>query len=246
MRSKRISAPLYDAHSSHSSHFLRVWDRQAADRVDHFIAISEAVRQRIKKFYQRDSVIIYPPVDTDRFTPVSPHEVEDYYLFVGRLVPYRRLDLLIETFNQLGRPLLIAGSGRDREKLEALAKPNVKLLGFVPDEELPQLMAKCRAFIWPGEEDFGIAPIQAMAAGRPVIAYAAGGVLDTVVPGTGHFFHEQSIAAIKEAILDFDTEKIDPDFIRNHAEQYDTAVFKKQLNDFIEQKWDAKKGEMGR
>ena len=226
--------------------YLRVWDRQAADRVDHFIAISEAVRQRIKKFYQRDSVIIYPPVDTDRFTPVNTNEVEDYYLFVGRLVPYRRLDLLIETFNQLGRPLLIAGSGRDREKLEALAKPNVKLLGFVSDEELPQLIAKCRAFIWPGEEDFGIAPIQAMAAGRPVIAYAAGGVLDTVVPGTGHFFYEQSIAAIKEAILEFDTEKINPDFVRKHAEQYDTAVFKKQLNDFIEQRWDEKKGEMGK
>ena len=150
--------------------------------MDHFIAISEAVRRRIVKFYRRDAEIIYPPVDTSRFSAVPTHEVEDYYLFVGRLVPYRRLDLLIEAFNKLKKPLFIAGSGRDRERLESLANSNVRFLGFVSDAELPSVIAKAKAFIWPGEEDFGIAPIQAMAAGRPAIAYAAGGALDTILP----------------------------------------------------------------
>ena len=145
--------------------YLRMWDQLAAARVDHFIAISETVRQRIAKIYGRDSAIIYPPIDTARFQPVS--SVADYYLTVGRLVPYRRLDLLIEAFNQLGRPLLIAGRGRDQSRLEAVSGPNITFLGYVPDESLPDLMARCRAFVWPGEEDFGIAPVQAMAAGGP-------------------------------------------------------------------------------
>ncbi len=215
---------------------MRLWDRLAADRVDHFIAISEAVRRRIAKFYHRDAQIIYPPVDTGRFSPVLTHEIEDYYLFVGRLVPYRRLDLLIEAFNQLNKPLFIAGSGRDRARLEGLANNNITFLGYVPDEDLPALMARCKAFIWPGEEDFGIAPIQAMAAGRPVIAYAAGGVLDTVVPGTGILFSRQTVAEMVEVVKSFDTAAVDPDFIRRHAEKFDTAVFKKQLELFIAQK----------
>ncbi|MEM7799795.1 MAG: glycosyltransferase [Chloroflexota bacterium] len=217
-------------------HYLRIWDRLAADRVDHFIAISEAVRRRIKKYYGRDSDIIYPPVDTERFCPVPQHEHEDFYLFVGRLVPYRRLDLLIEAFNQLGKPLFIAGSGRDKPRLESLSNRNISFLGYVPDEDLPGLMARCKAFIWPGEEDFGIAPIQAMAAGRPVIAYSAGGVLDTVIPGTGFLFKNQTVADMVEAIETFDTSKVDPDFIHRHAKRYDTSIFKEKLNRFIDQK----------
>ncbi|MFW6063119.1 MAG: glycosyltransferase [Chloroflexota bacterium] len=211
--------------------YLRMWDRLAAARVDHFIAISQEVRRRIAKIYGRDSVIIYPPVDTERFQPSN--KVDDYYLMVGRLVPYRRLDLLVEAFNRLDRPLVIAGRGRDRERLEAFAGPNVTFAGYVPDDQLPDLMARCRAFLFPGEEDFGIAPIQAMAAGRPVIAYAGGGALDTVVPGTGALFAEQSVAAIIDAVQSFDATEVDPDFIRSHARQFDTAVFKKRLNQFI-------------
>lgn len=213
--------------------FLRQWDRLAADRVDHFIAISQEVRWRIAKIYRRESTIIYPPVDTERFEPLS--NVSDYYLFVGRLVPYRRLDLLIEAFNKLQRPLLIAGAGRDRERLEEMAGPNITFLGYVPDEELPELMARCRAFVFPGEEDFGIAPLQAMAAGRPVIAYAAGGSLDTVVAGTGLLFAEQSVTAIIEAVEQFDPESIDPGFINAHARRFDAEVFKQRLRAFIEQ-----------
>ncbi len=214
---------------------LRLWDRLAADRVDHFIAISQEVRRRIAKIYRRDSVIIYPPVETTRFAPAG--RTDDYYLLVGRLVPYRRIDLLIEAFNKMARPLLIAGSGRDRERLEALAGPTIQFLGYVPDADLPDLLARCRAFMFPGEEDFGIAPIQAMAAGRPVIAYAAGGALETVIPGkTGALFAEQSVAAIIEAVETFDPDSVNSAEIRRHAEQFDTAVFQNRMQTFIEKK----------
>ena len=214
---------------------LRVWDRVAADRVDHFIAISQEIRRRIAKIYRRESTIIYPPVETSRFQATD--NVEDYYLMVGRLVPYRRIDLLIEAFNKLGKPLLIAGRGRDRNRLEAMANSNITFLGFVPDDELPDLFARCRAFVFPGEEDFGIAPIQAMSAGRPVIAYAGGGSLDTVIPGeTGILFAEQTTQAIIEAVESFDPMKVDPEKIRQHAKQFDVSVFKRKMMTLIEEK----------
>lgn len=220
--------------------FLRQWDRLAADRVDHFVAISREIRRRIAKIYRRDSTIIYPPVETSRFQPSS--RVDDYYLIVGRLVPYRRIDLLIEAFNKMDRPLYIAGSGRDRARLEAMAGPTVKFLGYVPDDELPELIGRCRAFMFPGEEDFGIAPIQAMAAGRPVIAYAAGGALDTVIHGqTGWLFAEQTVADIIGAVEAFDPAAIDTAAVREHALQFDTAVFKRQMTAFLEQKLEQKR-----
>jgi len=215
---------------------LRRWDRMAAGRVDHFIAISEEVRRRIAEIYGRESTIIYPPVDIGRFEPSNT--VEDYYLFVGRLVPYRRIDLLIEAFNQLDRPLVIAGSGRDRPRLEALAGSNITFLGYVPDEQLPDLFSRCRAFVFPGEEDFGIAPVQAMASGRPVIAYAAGGAGETVVPGTGCLFAEQSVTAMIDAVESFDPDALDQRFIRAQAQKFDVASFRRRLNEFIEQKLD--------
>ncbi|MFN2224341.1 MAG: glycosyltransferase [Candidatus Promineifilaceae bacterium] len=214
--------------------YLRMWDRLAADRVDHFIAISEEVRRRIGKIYGRSATIIHPPVDTGRFEPAA--RIDDYYLLVGRLVPYRRIDLLVEAFNKLGRPLIIAGRGRDEERLKELAGPNITFLGYVPDEDLPELMARCRAFLFPGEEDFGIAPIQAMAAGRPVIAYAAGGALETVIPGSGALFAQQSVDAIIRAVEAFDTSAVDVKLIRAHAEKFDTAVFRRRLSEFVEQR----------
>jgi glycosyltransferase involved in cell wall biosynthesis len=217
--------------------YLRLWDRLAADRVDQFIAISREIRRRIAKFYRRDSTIIYPPVDLARFDVCG--EPGDYYLFVGRLLPYRRLDVMIEAFNRLGRPLLIAGSGRDRQRLESLANPNVTFLGYVDDGDLPDLMARSRAFVWPGEEDFGIAPIQAMAAGRPVIAYAAGGALDTVIPGTGALFAAQTPEAIINTVEAFDGAAKDPAFIRAHAAQFDSAVFRQRILTFIDKAMEA-------
>ncbi len=215
--------------------YLRAWDRVASRRVDYFIAISKAVKDRIGKFYRRQAAIIYPPVDTRRFEPST--EIDDYFLIVSRLIPYKRVDIVVEAFGQLGLPLFIAGDGRDRERLEAIAKPNVQFLGRVADEELPRLLARCRAFIFPGEEDFGIAPLEAQAAGRPVIAYAAGGALDTVVEGvTGCFFSEQKAEVLAEVLRHFDEKNYDPAVIRQHAQRFDTEVFKEQLGAFVAKK----------
>jgi glycosyltransferase involved in cell wall biosynthesis len=226
---------------------LRQWDRLAADRVDHFIAISQTIRQRIAKIYRRKSTIIYPPVDTRRFASAatSIEDIENYYLIVGRLVPYRRIDILIQAFNKMGRPLLIAGSGRDRERLESLAGPTIEFLGRIPDEDLPGLMARCRAFMWPGEEDFGISPIQAMAAGRPVIAYAAGGALETVIPGhTGALFYEQKVEAMIKTVEQFDERTLNPQVISTFAAQFDTLEFKRKMQQFVEEKLDQRKKEL--
>ena len=211
---------------------LRRWDYRAAQRVDHFIAISREVQARIRRYYGRDAVLIHPPVRTAAFRPTTAHE--DYYLIVSRLVPYRRIDLAVRAFNRLGLPLVIAGEGRDRAALEALAGPNVTFLGRVPDEALPDLFARCRAYVLPGVEDFGIAPVQAQAAGRPVIAYGAGGALDTVIEGeTGVFFHEPTPEALAAAVRDFDPEAVDPRACVRNAARFDVEVFKKRLGAFI-------------
>ena len=212
---------------------LRRWDYRAAQRVDRFVAISHTVEERIRRFYGREATVIYPPVETSRFQPAASHE--DYYLIVSRLIPYRQIDLAVEAFNRLGRPLRIAGDGRDRERLEGLAGPTVTFLGRVPDADLPGLMARCRAYILPGDEDFGIAPVQAQAAGRPVIALGAGGALDTVIEGeTGTFFRQPTPAALAEAVRRFDPEQVDPAACARNAARFDTAVFKQHLTELIE------------
>jgi glycosyltransferase involved in cell wall biosynthesis len=214
---------------------LRRWDYRAAQRVDHFIAISSEIQARIRQFYGRDSTIIHPPVDTARFEPASTHD--DYYLIVSRLIPYRRIDLVVQAFNKLGLPLIIAGDGRDRDALGKLAGPNVTFLGHVPDADLPELYARCRAYVLPGVEDFGIAPLQAQAAGRPVIAYRAGGALDTVVEGeTGAFFDEPTPEALAAAVRAFDPDTIDPRACAQNAARFDASVFRRKLRQFVEEK----------
>ena len=199
---------------------LRRWDYQAAQRVDHFIAISGEIQDRVRRYYDRDSVVIYPPVDTTRFAPAAVHE--DYYLIVSRLIPYKRIDLAVRAFNQLELPLVIAGDGRDRKALEALAGPTVTFLGYVPDEELPELFARCRAYILPGAEDFSIVPVQTQAAGRPVIAYGTGGVLDTVIEGqTGAFFREPTPRALTTVVRSFDPDTIDSHTCIQNAARFD-------------------------
>jgi glycosyltransferase involved in cell wall biosynthesis len=212
---------------------LRVWDRLAADRVDHFVAISGEVQRRIRKYYGRDSTIIYPPVETNRFAPVDGHD--DYFLVVSRLVPYKRIDLAVQAFNRLGLPLKIAGSGRDRTALEQMAGRTIEFLGRVPDSELGRLLQRCRAFVFPGHEDFGIAPLQANAAGRPVIAYRAGGALDTVVEGkTGLLFDEQTPESLMAAVRTLDDMIFEPEVIRQHALRFDKTVFQRELMRFVE------------
>ena len=211
---------------------LRRWDLAAAERVTAFVAISREVQTRISAFYHRDSTIIYPPVDTGRFQSVE--DQDDYFLVVSRLVPYKRIDLAVETCTKLSLPLVIIGEGRDRARLETLAGPTVRFLGWVSDADRARYMSRCRAFLFPGREDFGIAPVEAQAAGRPVIAYGAGGALDTVVEGeTGAFFHQPTTEALVEVLLHFDEGAYDPALIQRNAQRFDTAVFKHKLREFI-------------
>jgi glycosyltransferase involved in cell wall biosynthesis len=213
--------------------WLQRWERAAADRVEAFAAISNEIQVRIRRLYGRESAIIYPPVETRRFVPAE--DQGDYYLLVSRLIPYKRIDLAVRAFTELGLPLWIGGSGRDQASLEAIAGPNVRFLGRVPDVQLGGLLSRCRAFIFPGLEDFGITPVEAMAAGRPVIAYAGGGALDSVVEGvTGTFFHEQTPEALADAVRHFDEKAFSPATIRAHAEQFDVDVFKAELREFIQ------------
>ena len=219
---------------------LRRWDYAAAQRVSHFVAISSAIKARIQRFYNRDALVIFPPVDTARFLPVRADAIEDYYLIVSRLVPYKRIDLAIQAATELGLPLKIAGSGRDLDRLRALAGDNVEFLGYVPDKDLPQLMAKCQALLFPGMEDFGITPVQAQAAGRPVIAFRGGGALDTVIPGvTGEFFEEATAERLKAVWRRFDASVYNPEEIRRQALRFDTSVFCQRIDAFIEQAWQA-------
>lgn len=211
---------------------LRTWDVAAANRVDYFVAISRVVQSRIAKYYRRHSEIIYPPVDTARYE--ISDEVDDYFLVVSRLVPYKRIDLAVRAFSELGLPLKVVGDGRDRASLAKLAAPNVEFLGRIPDKDVRRLYSRCRAFVFPGEEDFGLTPIEAQAAGRPVIAYAAGGALDTVIEGeTGVLFREPTAESLAEAVRGFDAHQFDPVRIREHAMRFDVTVFKERLARFV-------------
>ncbi|HLA42564.1 MAG TPA: glycosyltransferase, partial [Aggregatilineales bacterium] len=217
--------------------YLRRWDKRAAARVHHFIAISTDIQQRIKQFYGRDSEIIFPPVEVqERFIPVQKHE--NYFLSLGRLVPYKRVDLIVEACTRLNLPLKVGGTGRDLERLQSIAGSSVEFLGFVPDKDLPELFARCKAFIFPGMEDFGITPVQAQAAGRPVIAYAGGGALDTVIPGkTGVLFKEQSIECLMETLQNFNADDYNPALIRQHALQFDSRIFEQKITAYVNRAW---------
>lgn len=209
---------------------LRDWDKRAAGHVDEFIAISREVQNRIRACYGRESCIVYPPVDVTAFHIAPPAEIGDYFLIISRLIPYKRIELAVDAFNETGQPLLIAGDGRDRARLQARAKSNIKFLGRVSDRERLDLMARCKAFVFPGEEDFGITPLEANAAGRPVIAYGGGGALDTVVEGmNGVLFHAPTTGALVESLESFDDSDFDAQQIRAHAEQFDTRVFQEEI-----------------
>ncbi len=213
--------------------WLRGWDRRSARGVTYFIANSHFVADRIRRHYHREATVIYPPVDIDYFTP-GGGGVDDFFLVVSRLVPYKRIDLAVEAFNQLGRPLVIVGDGPEASRLRALARPNVTLVGEVSDETLRDYYRRCRALVFPGEEDFGIVPVEAHACGRPVIAYDAGGVRETVVAGrTGILFPEQSAAALMAVVQAFDHRAFDATVIRHQAERFSRQTFQRQMERFI-------------
>lgn len=231
----RASKGLLSGYRRRLSSRLRIWDRLAADRVDYFIANSEYIQKRIKKYYQRDSEVIYPPVDVDKFKVANEGDVKDYYLFVSRLVKYKKCDLVIETFNRLGLPLVVIGNGPEKARLQAMAKSNIKLLGRLSNDELIKYYSEAKAFVFAAEEDFGIVPVEAMASGRPVIAYNGGGARESVVPGlSGVLFDQQSVESLSTAVRTFDDKKFEPEKIRKHAEKFSNQNFQKQIIEFIE------------
>jgi glycosyltransferase involved in cell wall biosynthesis len=222
---------------------LRHWDRRT-DSVHGFIAISHHIAERIQRVYGRSADVIHPPVDLERFRPADAHE--DYYLVVSALVPYKRVDLAVEAANRLGRRLLVVGTGPEAARLRALAGPTVRFLGWRPDAEVAQLYARCRALLFPAVEDFGITPLEAAAAGRPTIALARGGALETMVgldardaPPTAVFFEAQTAEALAGAILEFEANeaRFDPKALRARAELFDRAVFKQRLFEWIDARW---------
>ncbi len=213
--------------------YIRMWDRLTADRVDYFIANSETVARRIKKHYHRDSVVINPPVEASFFTPGDIDE--DYFLVISRLVPYKRVDMAIQACNELGLPLRVIGTGPEFDRLKAMAGPTVKMMGRLSEEEIKTHYSQCRAFLFPGEEDFGITPLEAQASGRPVIAFGKGGALETVVDGkTGLFFAEQTVDSLKSSIKRFENTSFDRQVIRQHAEKYDKVSFQEAFKSFLD------------
>jgi glycosyltransferase involved in cell wall biosynthesis len=213
--------------------YLRLWDSVANARVDAFVANSREVAGRIRRYYGRGATVIPPPVD---LPTTMPQPAGDFYLAGGRLIPYKRIELIVEAFTHLRLPLKVFGDGRDRTRLERMAGPNIEFLGWVDEPTRHDLFARCRAFIFPGEEDFGITPLESMAAGRPVIAYGAGGALETVIEGvTGRFFHEQTAAALAAAVAASHVDVYDTVAIRQYAEGFGLNLFLARMRALIDE-----------
>jgi glycosyltransferase involved in cell wall biosynthesis len=211
---------------------LKKWDYAKAQKVDHFITISQHIADKIKKQYNREATIIYPPVRTKDFQISS--EVGDYYLIVSRLRPYKKVDLAIRAFNNLKLPLKIIGSGSELRKLKKMANSNIEFLGELSDAERNYYLSHCRAFIYPQVEDFGISAVEAMASGRPVIALKAGGAVETVQEGvSGVFFNEQTWESLAHCVLRFKEHDFDPEMVRAHALQFDEEIFISRLQEYI-------------
>ncbi len=220
--------------------YLRLWDREAAYRVDKFVCNSEFVAQRIKKYYKQDAEVIYPPVNIKDFGVTDLIENnKPYFLMVGRLLPYKRFDMAIEAFNKLELPLKIIGNGPEMKKLKKMANWNIEFLGELNNKDLKKYYQGCQALIFPQEEDFGIVALEAMACGRPVIAYRGGGALESVLEGkTGMFFEEQTVGSLVDAIKNFDVSKFNSKIIYQHALKFDKENFKKKIKDFIDKNWE--------
>jgi glycosyltransferase involved in cell wall biosynthesis len=229
------SGPLKRMLMTPFAHYLRMWDAQSASRVDHYIANSKNVAGRIHRYYGRNSDVIHPPVDVDAFEVVGEDELDDYYLMVGELVAYKRPDLAVRAFNQMGLRLIIIGGGEMLAEIRRLAGPTVTVMGAQPFDVLRHHYARCRALIFPGEEDFGIVPVEAMASGRPVIAYGRGGATETVIPNlSGLLFSSQSVEGIVEAVDRFRASKFEPARLVQHARTFSTDRFVTRMSAHIE------------
>ncbi len=231
---EQVRQPVQRAAIHLATGLLRARDRRDADNVDLFIAISRLVQERIRRIYHRDAAVIYPPIDIGEFHVAGPAQVEDYLLVVSRLLPNKRVDIVIDACNVLGLPLVVVGDGPDRARLVAMAGPTVTMRGRLPRPEVVDLLSRCRAFVFPGEEDFGLTPLEAMASGRPVVAYRAGGALETVVEGvTGTFFDRQTVESVVDALRAFDATRFAPGQLRAHAAAFDQTSFKEQLSEML-------------
>ena len=222
--------------------YLRYWDRIASQRPDIYLAISKNIKKRIKKYYHRDSKVIYPPIDIQKWNLPAESErekKEDYFLVVSRLVKYKKVDLVIKVFNKLGLPLKIVGIGNQERKLKRLARKNIEFLGQLTDKQLLGYYQKSQAVIFPQEEDFGLVPLEGQACGRPVIAYRKGGALETVIEGkTGLFFGSQTQKALIKVVRKFALIKFSPQACRQNAERFNQERFKREIVKFIEEKWE--------
>ncbi len=226
-------------------HRLRVWDVSSSARVDHFVANSANVARRIKRYYRRDADVIHPPVDTVFFGPAAQEPAREYYLVVSALVPYKRIDLAVEAFNLRGWLLKVVGTGPEYRRLKKTAKPNIEFLGSVSADRLRSLYQGARAFLLPGEEDFGISALEAQACGTPVIAFGRGGARETVLPGeTGIFFSPLSLAGLASALDNFQGLEFNKAKIRSQAMKFSRAAFKEKMTSYLEKKWAEFKGQL--
>jgi len=216
---------------------LRLWDQLASQRPDLYLAISKTVKKRIKKYYQRESEVIYPGIEIEKFSDSNYSSVDGsgYFLIVSRLVSYKHIEIAVEAFNQLGWPLKIIGRGRQENDLKKRARSNIEFLGGLTDKELIGYYQNCRAVIMPQEEDFGLVALEAQAAGKPVIAFARGGAAETVINGkTGLFFKEQTAESLIKALKKFKRLNFNPDTCRRQAEQFDVKIFQKKFKNYVE------------
>jgi glycosyltransferase involved in cell wall biosynthesis len=217
------------------AHYLRMWDVSSAARVDSFVANSATVAKRIRRFYSADATVIHPPVDTASFSVAHASELGDYYLMAGELVSYKRPDLAVRAFNEMKLKLVVIGGGEMLEEVRRLAGPTVTVMGAQPFDVLKQHYARCRALIFPGEEDFGMVPVEAMASGRPVVAFGRGGATETVLDSvTGTFFAEQTVEAISSAVRRLSDIAIDPEKIAAHADQFGREQFFRKMRGHID------------
>ncbi len=239
--SRSIATPL-SAVKGRILDWIRDWDQRTSDRVTHFIAISGTIQRRIEESYGRDSRIIYPPVDTKFYTPSpEPATREDFYLCVSALVPYKRIDLAVEACSSLGKRLVVIGAGPEAARLSQIAGSTVELVGWCSNEEIRRQMRHCRALLFPGNEDFGIVPVEAQACGTPVIAYRDGGATETIIDattadvGTGWFFREQSCTALAETIEQFEDarERFCPKLARSQSERFSVDRYESELLGFL-------------
>lgn len=227
-------------------HKIRIWDMSTINRVDHYIANSHYIARRIKKVYGKESTVIYPPVDVEKFE--MREQKEEFYMTASRMVPYKKIDMIVEAFSKTDKKLVVIGTGPDMEKIKAKAGNNIELMGYQSDAVMIDMMQRAKAFVFAAEEDFGITPVEAQACGTPIICLGQGGTKETVIDGiTGVHFMEQTVQALGEAVERFEKhhDSFDPQKIRENAMRFSKERFEREIKAFVEEKYEIFKNEKG-